>query len=56
MPSSRFSGLMSRWMTCFAWQYSSARARDAMYLRAKEISHDVLSIVCHPEYFELSAQ
>ena len=33
MPSSRFSGLMSRWMTCFAWQYSSARASDAMYLQ-----------------------
>ena len=33
MPSSRFSGLMSRWITCFAWQYSSARASEAMYLQ-----------------------
>ena len=33
MPSSRFSGLMSRWMTCFEWQYTRARASDAMYLR-----------------------
>ncbi len=32
MPSSRFSGLMSRWITCLEWQYTSARARDAMYL------------------------
>lgn len=34
MPRSRFSGLMSRWMTCFEWQYCSAPARDAMYLHA----------------------
>ena len=47
MPSSRFSGLMSRWMTCFAWQYSSARARDAMYLRPKEASQDVPCIALH---------
>lgn len=33
MPSSRFSGLMSRWMTCFEWQYASAFASAAMYLR-----------------------
>lgn len=33
MPSSRFSGLMSLWITCFEWQYSRARARDAMYLQ-----------------------
>ena len=45
MPSSRFSGLMSRWMTCFAWQYSSARASDAMYLQ-----HDETSIL----YYTLS--
>jgi hypothetical protein len=32
-PSSRFSGLMSRWMTCFEWQYDSAFASDAMYLQ-----------------------
>lgn len=35
-PSSRFSGLMSRWMTCLAWQYASALAIDAMYLRQSQ--------------------
>jgi len=31
-PMSRFSGLMSRWITCFWWQYISARARLPMYV------------------------
>ena len=39
MPSSRFSGLMSRWMTCLVWQYISAFASDAMYLTACQGLH-----------------
>ena len=31
VPTRRFSGLMSRWMTCFWWQYSRAFASDRMY-------------------------
>jgi len=31
-PMSRFSGLMSRWITCFWWQYINARARLPMYV------------------------
>ena len=33
-PTSRFSGLMSRWMTCLEWQYISALASEAMYLHS----------------------
>ena len=36
VPSSRFSGLMSRWMTCLEWQYSSARPNEAMYLQGHD--------------------
>lgn len=32
IPMSRFSGLMSLWITCLEWQYRSARAREAMYV------------------------
>jgi len=31
MSSSKFSGLMSLWMTCFLWQYANAPARLATY-------------------------
>lgn len=33
-PIRRFSGLISRWMTCFSWQYMRARASEAMYCTA----------------------
>ncbi len=42
---------MSLWMTCFEWQYSSARARDAMYLRRalsqKEVTFQALTMQLH---------
>jgi hypothetical protein len=31
-PSSRFSGLMSLWITCFEWQYARALDSWTMYL------------------------
>jgi len=30
-PIRRFSGLISRWITCFSWQYIRARAREDIY-------------------------
>ena len=49
MPSSRFSGLISRWMTCFEWQYSSARASEAMYLHPPELSQYRTTLLCAPK-------
>ena len=49
MPSSRFSGLISRWMTCFEWQYSSARASEAMYLHPPALSQYRMTLLYAPK-------